>query len=373
MMGDSLGGGYATEIITLPGYEFITKTLTTTRTTVHRSKGTAGVQPEFVITTSTVPAGTTKSVVPVFVVTQAQVPLVSRGGSKIAENEMPAPEDRFILGFNGFSDVTVPNLPAPQTTSFGSLPPPTVTFRPIPEIRPVPLAPQTVVGTPSLVGGGPATATTIVPNPQSTLFREIVGFEKTILDGAASVGVRAPFFQQEGDGSLSQRDLGDITFVLKYLAYSDGMNALSIGLAVTAPTGPAIITPVGDIHSSLLQPFVGLRWGMGDVFATAFNSVLFPVDGRDTTIMFNDLGVGFVAYQGGPGSFLSWVAPITEVHVTTPLTNKHGLVYVPDLVALTEGVEIGFGPAALNLGVVIPVTGPRPFNWEGVVQLNFRY
>jgi hypothetical protein len=36
-------------------------------------------------------------------------------------------------------------------------------------------------------------------------------------------------------------------------------------------------------------------------------------------------------------------------------------------------VQIGFGPAALNLGVGIPVTGPRPFNVEGLVQFNLRY
>jgi hypothetical protein len=44
------------------------------------------------------------------------------------------------------------------------------------------------------------------------------------------------------------------------------------------------------------------------------------------------------------------------------------------LVVLTEGVEVGFGAgASVNLGVAVPVTGPRPFDVEAILQLNFRY
>ena len=144
---------------------------------------------------------------------------------------------------------------------------------------------------------------------------------------------------------------------------------------MTAPTGPAIPTVVGDIHSTLIQPFVGARVAAGDFFALAFSSVAFPTDSRDVTILFNDLSVGFMMNVGGNGP-VRWVAPTAEVHVTTPLTHRNGsaLITVPDLVVLTEGVQVGFGSGtSVNLGVAVPVTGPRPFDLEAILQLNFRY
>ena len=53
-----------------------------------------------------------------------------------------------------------------------------------------------------MTGGAPTLVQTVVPAPNTFVHREVVGFEKTLFDGAASVGVRAPFFQQQGDGSL---------------------------------------------------------------------------------------------------------------------------------------------------------------------------
>jgi hypothetical protein len=146
-----------------------------------------------------------------------------------------------------------------------------------------------------------------------------------------------------------------------------------VGLVVTAPTGPAIPTVVGDIHSTLFQPWVGGLVSAGDFFAMGFSSLVIPTDGRDVTLLFNDVGVGVLAYRSPDGA---WVAPTAEVHVTTPLNhrNGHGVVTVPDLVVLTEGVQVGLGGgSSLAVGVAVPVTGPRPFDWEAVVQFNVRY
>jgi hypothetical protein len=374
MMGDFIGATYATQTVTLPGTQIVTTTLTQTVTTTETRIGSQG-EPVRVQVTRVVPVGTRTTAVPVLVTTQAQVPVLSRGAFKIAENEKPAPEDRFILSYNGYSGVPVA-LPAPPGSIFstGNGQPFSTTITPLgfgPSIQ------QPVFVSQSLISGGaPTLVQTVVPAQTSFVHRAVVGFEKTLFDGVASVGVRAPFFSQQGDGSLGGSDLGDLTFVFKYLAWTNGPDALTAGLAVTAPTGPAIPTVVGDIDSTLIQPFVGARVQAGDVFALAFSSVAIPTDRRDVTILFNDLAVGFVMHVGAPDSLVRWVAPTAEVHVTTPLTNRTGnpLVSVPDLVVLTEGVQVGLGSGTtINLAVGVPVTGPRPFDVEGILQLNFRY
>jgi hypothetical protein len=65
-----------------------------------------------------------------------------------------------------------------------------------------------------------------------------------------------------------------------------------------------------------------------------------------------------------------------EAHVTTPLNHRDGAgpIFVPDIVVITGGVHFGlFGNGTLSLGVATPVSGPRPFNVEGFMQLNWRF
>jgi hypothetical protein len=389
MMGDLVGGMYADSFITVPAVQVTTTQLFTTRTFVTTIQNSMGELQKVTVTVP-IPDGTITNVQQTLVTTRAQVPILSRGAFKIAENEKPLPEDRFILTYNVFAGVpsailgpgpTVAGLAPAGDGSVVNLAPTITTTTTPPERAPKPggpaAAPVAVAVQSASFNGSPAVVRTFIPNPDSTVHREVIGFEKTFFDGLFSVGVRAPFFQQvhSGDGSLSRDDFGDLTFVFKYLALTNGSDGVSVGLAVTAPTGPAIRTVVGDIHSTLLQPFVGGLVSSGDFFASGFSSLLIPTDSRDVIVLFNDIGVGYLAYRGGPDSAISYVAPVSEVHVTTPLENRNGggVIRVPDLVVLTEGLQIGFGPAALQLGVGIPVTGPRPFNVEGIVQFNLRY
>ena len=158
--------------------------------------------------------------------------------------------------------------------------------------------------------------------------------------------------------------------------YYDGADAASVGLVVTAPTGPAIPTIVGDIHSTLFQPWVGGIVNFGDAFAMAFSSLVIPTDSRDVTLFFNDIGVGLLVYRGLPGDPVAWVAPTAEIHVTTPLNNRSSSdpLTAPDLVVLTQGLQVGLGDgSSLAIGVAVPITGPRPFDWEALIQFNVRY
>jgi hypothetical protein len=273
---------------------------------------------------------------------------------KIAEDESPRPEDRVFFNYNYYSDVTGP------TTSFG--------------------VPHTEVVNTTL-NGRPATVTTVtpaVPSPQTDLHREVVGFEKTFLGGDASIEVRAPVVEQVGADAIGGSDFGDMTLVVKYAFVNDRVSGdvLSAGLALTVPTGPGLPLPGGDrLRDTLLQPWAGYIWNLDRFYVEGFTSLVVPTDMRDVMLLFNDVGVGYALYRGGAG-FVTAVVPTVEAHVTTPLNHRSAdsLVTMPDLVVLTAGSHFEIGrDAILSVGVAAPVTGPRAFDVEALVQLNYRF
>jgi len=256
---------------------------------------------------------------------------VVRGAFKIAENESPRPQDRLFFTYNYFNSVP---------------------------------------------GGSDASGVT-----RSDVHRVVMGFEKTVLDGNISVGVRAPFIRFQGDGSVGREDLGDPSIVLKYAFINDRQtgNVLSGGLVVTAPVGASFL-PAGaaNIHPTLFQPYVGAIYNLGDWYVQGFSSIILPTAHRDVTAWYNDVALGYFLYRTTqPGRLLTAVVPTIELHVTTPL-NHHGGDAQPitgiDLVDLTAGVTFGVGRrSTLGLAVVTPLTGPRPFAVEGQAYLNCRF
>jgi hypothetical protein len=209
----------------------------------------------------------------------------------------------------------------------------------------------------------------------------MIGFEKTFLTGNASFEMRLPFLQLEGDGSVSQQDIGDLTMILKYAFINNREtgNVLSAGLGVTVPSGADNVPGIGviDIHDTLLQPFLGYIFNGESLYLMGFTSLVVPSDSRDVTLLFNDIGVGYWLRLNRDESFIRGIVPTLEVHVTTPL-NHRGLsnspVGAPDEVSLTGGVHL-LMPRGADLGIAIvdPVTGPKPYAFEAVVQLNFRF
>jgi hypothetical protein len=309
---------------------------------------------------------TTATVVALTPLTQPRtllVPIATRGPFAIAENESPAPQDRVYFANNYYGDVrgpqSGPNSPFVASTT----------------------STTTVVTGRNNVATVTTTTNAVLPGaPSVNVNRETFGFEKTFLDGNASVEVRLPFLQQPStfDGFGSDC-IGDLTIIGKYAFYLDRStgNVISGGLAVTAPTGPAIATTQGNLRDTLLQPFVGYLWNFDRVFVQAFHSVVVPTDASDVTILFNDVGFGYRLYQGDPNRFLSSIAPALEVHVATPLNHRGAVndpLLVPDIAAVTAGVHFGiFRNATLSVGVTTPVTAPRVYNVEGFVQMNWRF
>jgi hypothetical protein len=249
---------------------------------------------------------------------------VYRGGFKIAENESPRPLDRVYFNYNYFNAV-----------DFGGV--------------------------------------------RTDIHRETFGFEKTFLNGNASIGLRIPVMTVPG---RDNSEIGDISAIFKYAFINDGAtgNVLSAGLVITAPTGPVTYgfdTRLNQtIHPTFIQPFVAGRAVMGNFFVQGFSSIALPTDSRDVTYLFNDIGVGYFAYRGGPNDLVQAVSPVAELHVNTPFKNDQIGVALPLQTELnvTGGLQVdlkgGFGFGA---AIVLPVITPRPFNVEAQARLNFRF
>ncbi len=254
--------------------------------------------------------------------------LVASGAFKITENESPRPQDRVFAFYNYFNDVNASLNPGPARTD---------------------------------------------------VHREVAGFEKTFLDGDASIGLRAPLVQIYGDSSVAYQDFGDLSVILKYALINDRTsgNVLSAGLVVTAPTGSNFL-PAGlpDIHPFLFQPFVGGIVNFDRLYVLGFSSIVIPTDMRDVTFLSNDVGIGYSLYSN-PGGLVSSIAPTVEGHLTTPLNHRGAdsvPIGLPDIFNMTFATRFGIGErASLGLGVALPLTSPRPFNFEIQAAFNFRF
>ncbi len=342
MLGD-FAGILALQRITVIG----TQVTTTTTTFVRRGKNG-----ELITATKTVKVPT-----PVSQSRLVLVPIASAGVFKVAENESPMPRDRVFFTYNYFS-----NLQGPQVGENAPLNTTQTTFGQRGQVRTT-----TEVFIPS------------APRVTADLHRQVFGFEKTFLDGFASIELRVPLVQQSGsvDG-YSSRYAGDLTIIGKYAFLLDPAagNVLSGGLAITAPTGPSVNSVQGPIHSTLLQPWMGYIRTVERFYVQGFHSLVAPTDARDVTLLFNDLGIGYFLYRGEPDRVLTAIVPTVECHVTTPLNHRSAdnPIFVPDIVTMTGGVHFGVrGNATLSVGVVTPISGPRPFNVEAFMQFNWRF
>jgi hypothetical protein len=224
------------------------------------------------------------------------------------------------------------------------------------------------------------------------VYRESFGMEKTFLDRNASLGLLVPLNSLAIQSVLpalngTHTALGDLSAYARYALFRDdlGNNWVSAGLAVTAPTGPSnfagidAVSPV--VHTTYLQPFLGYLWNFGNWYVQGFSSVDTPANSHGgPTLFLNDLGVGYFVYRSSErGRFLRGIVPTLEVHVADPLTDRGGLtaanpVGAFDIVDLGIGLNVLLlGQSRLAVGVVTPVTGPRPFNTETIVQLRLRF
>jgi hypothetical protein len=224
------------------------------------------------------------------------------------------------------------------------------------------------------------------------VYRYTWGFEKTFNNGLGSFGMRLPldnvFAQSNVQGVKEGGNataLGDLNLVLKHVFYVDPESGslASGGLAISPRTGPRNFggaTFLFPSNTTTFQPFFGFYLNLDPFYFHGFSAFEFPCDFRQPTMMYNDFGLGYYLYRDLTyTNFVSTVAPTVEVHVNTPL-NHHGAydyrdVYgTPNIVDITAGLNVRFRErSVLTLGVVTPVTGPRPFDVEATLLLNVYY
>jgi hypothetical protein len=273
-----------------------------------------------------------------------QQPTNARGGSdfKISDFESPAPIDRVFATYNYF------NLHSPDGTN-------------------------------------------------GSLNREEIGFEKTCLDGMASIGLRVPYFQTNGFNGIDQTDLGDLSIIGKFVFFkdSDSGSLLSGGVVVTVPTGPSttvnqfsvaqdihgttflIPTKTFTLNSTEVSPYVGWLVNCESFFLQGFSSYTCPTDSRDVQLITNSVGLDFKAYQScDEKSLISYLIPAIEAHLTTPINHRGTYnfdgVNFPDVLVVTGGCHVGLcNHVLMTLGAATSVTGPKAYDVEGVCQLNF--
>jgi hypothetical protein len=187
-----------------------------------------------------------------------------------------------------------------------------------------------------------------------------------------------PFIQYSGPAGLGSQTAGDLSVLFKYAFYNDREtgNVASAGLVVTTPTssvGGVLSDGTPVPHSVLLQPWTGFIWMFDRAYVEGITDLVVPTNGRDTMLWTNSLATGYWIYQNFDDRLLNGIIPTAEVHVHTPLNNRNenGLVYIPDELNITAGVHWRFPRATLTTSVSVPVIGPRPYQVEALVNLNF--
>jgi hypothetical protein len=265
-------------------------------------------------------------------------------GLKISENQSPRPQDRVFYTFNFFAEVNQ-HLNQKLEASVSGL----------------------------------------------RVYREVIGFEKTFAEGNGSFGMRMPIntvsanptsFAQRAGTSTS---VGDLSLFAKYVFCRDPATGslLTGGLAITAPTGPSSFAGadyLASLHSTSIQPFIGYIWTRDRFYLHGFTAIDTPSTVREAVLVYNDVGIGyFICRHPEPDYWVTGIAPTFEVHVNSPLT--HGDPYnrndpggVPNVVNLTYGINFEFTHrSVLTFGMVTPVTGPRPFDYEALLLFNVFY
>jgi hypothetical protein len=197
----------------------------------------------------------------------------------------------------------------------------------------------------------------------SSVHRETVGFEKTFLDGQASIGLRLPFVETVFPGG-STTGLGDVSFLAKYALLNDPAtgNLLSTGIVVSVPTSGTSIE---------VQPYIGWIWHPAvdtPFYLNGFSGLSIPLPAPAGAYITNDIGAGF-RYTDLSTSLVTAIVPTAEIHINTPvssigLTNIN--LGVGGHIELSNGALLG---AALN----IPIAGPKPYDIQAVLNFNLKY
>jgi hypothetical protein len=278
---------------------------------------------------------------------------------KMAENNSPIPRNRLIFGHNFFNDVT----------GFG-------------DVR-----------------------------------RYNMGFETTNASETASIDVRFPFASTIDSDFIanglngSNTEFGNISVAGKMILHQDANFLLTGGVGFNIPTADDLYVRLEDgttvLHaqndSLHVMPFLGGLWtGHDRIFVQGFLQVdidtngndIYAYDGaglaragrlQDSTLIYGDIAVGYVAYQDNNSQITS-IVPVAELHyassvqdadeITTGNVNIFSDAKRLDILNLTLGTHIYFGDnIVVTPGMTIPMRreSDRIFDYEAALQANIFY
>jgi hypothetical protein len=265
-------------------------------------------------------------------------PDVSQASSiKISDGDSPRPLDRVFYNYNFYGDVRV---------------------------SPVPTVPPLDVN------------------------RHVFGFEKTLLGGDASIGMRLPFFSMAGSPTYSSGFIGDLSIITKYAFINNRQtgNVLSGGAVITAPSGgsPDYILPNGTRGPAarnfpvLLQPYAGYIYNLFPrLYFHGFHSVIVPTNGIEPTFMANDLGLGLWLFRDPSAESIRGLVSTAEIHVNTPLNHRDvvvapGQTFMLDSTSITSGLYLMLPRAVIGGAVGVPL-GFGPQAIEAIASVTLRF
>jgi hypothetical protein len=237
------------------------------------------------------------------------------------------------------------------------------------------------------------------------LYRYTLGFEKTFFDERTSVGFRIPFYTLDAAGKsfhlvpvpgtegipvpggpgITTTEFGNVSAIFKAVLCEDRRTGslLSVGTTISLPTASSRLINPGSSTLMYVQPFGGFIVNQGDFFVQGFTSVTAPVAHAESIVFFADVGVGYYLFRDPKGGLLTGFAPTLELHLEDPLrqadatVNDFGIfdnVKLHNVLDCTLGGTFEFANrATLGVGLVVPFTGPKPFDVEALAQLNYRF
>lgn len=253
--------------------------------------------------------------------------------------------------------------------------------------------------------------------PNVAINRYVAGYEWAFLDDLLSVDVRLPFASAVGSdqflgGTLAtgRTEIGNLGIAFKAAVVRRPEFLLSLGLGVGIPTADdsRLFLPDGrplvevENRAVLLQPLLGMIWapterwflqaGAQFDLDPSGNRVLIQQNGvlaeagvfRNRHYLFLNTGTGWWLFQDRSGNrIVSGVAALVEVDWLQGMGRRNDLrqgnVVITDgglqanQLVLTPGMHFSFNErATLALGVVLPATGDRRYDWALQTQLNVR-
>ncbi len=274
----------------------------------------------------------------------ASAPYPSIRNAKISENMSPRPQDRIFFNFNYYNGLNN-----------------TINLR------------------------------DLSPITRMKAYTYTFGLEKTFCDGMGSLGIRVPLDTLTADSfnnavsTPTSTSLGNLQVFAKYILAQNRQTGslISALFSITPQTGPGQFAGAPylfPLNSTYFQPALGYIYNYNRWYFQGFSGFSFAVNPNDTSIIYNDFGIGyFVIRNTDSRAFLTALAPTFEVHVNNPLNhrdvfNKFDIAGSPDTVNLTYGVNFGFvNRAVLTAAFVSPVASPKPFDAEALLMLNIYF